>query len=409
MQASGHVFGDRITYTAGGYYFDNTNSVIGQVTTFGGQGQSFFPNGFLTSQNGGDYQLLDIAKALYGQAQILLVPHVHLVAGLRYSGETITGTYLNTVTATPPQVTGVNNGAPVFGTNLVTTPPPAFPQKAVGFTNLSPTFGLDYQATQDALLYAKASRGFRAGGFSVSPGYPGAFESFGPENAWTYEAGARAEFFGHRLRFNPTVFRTDWTGIQFNTFQAEPGGLAPITRNAGNAQISGVELETELEPVVGLVLNGSFSALEGHYDRISPGIDVQPGTPLEHAPKFKFDLGANYTAELGDYGSAVGTLNFTWTAKQRSAVTIADAIEQPAYGLLNGQIEYTPAYQPGLGQWTIAAYGLNLTNQYYFIGGVNGGISYLRSGVVDSQGTFGTTEADLGRPREVGVRLRYRF
>ena len=409
VQATGHVLGDRITYTVGGYYYDNTNPSIGQNTTFGGQGQGLFPNGFLATENGGDYQLHDVAKALYGQTQILLVPHVHLIAGLRYSEETIDGSYLNTTVATPPLVVGFSNGAPILENHLVTTGQPAFPSKSLSFSNLSPTFGLDYQATSDILLYAKASRGFRAGGFSVSSSYPGAFQEFGPEEAWTYEAGARGEFFDHRLRLNPTIFRTDWTGIQFNTFEAISNGLVPITRNAGHAEISGFELESVVEPVPKLLLNGSFSWLYGRYDRIGQGVDVFPGTPLEHSPKFKFDIGASYSADFGKYGGLVGNIDYNWTAKQSSAVTIGDAIEEPAFGLLNAQLECTPAYQPPYGRWSIAAYGLNLTNKYYYIGGVNGGISYISPGVINSTGTFGTTEADLGRPREVGVRLRYRF
>jgi iron complex outermembrane receptor protein len=144
-------------------------------------------------------------------------------------------------------------------------------------------------------------------------------------------------------------------------------------------------LATFPNPATGMVLPGSTVIL--------PNITLNQ--PLQRAPKAKFFIGARYAQPLAGDAKLVASLNYAWTDTQNSAVTIADAVQLPAYGLLNARLEYDP---PG-GRWSIAAFGTNLTNAYYLVGGVD-----FAKGA-----TVGETELDPGRPREYGVELRARF
>ncbi len=47
------------------------------------------------------------------------------------------------------------------------------------------------------------------------------------------------------MRVNPTVFYTKWKDIQFNRLEPGIGTVATLTQNAGSADISGLELETQ--------------------------------------------------------------------------------------------------------------------------------------------------------------------
>ncbi len=113
---------------------------------------------------------------------------------------------------------------------------------SASFSNTSPYVGLQFQATPDIMVYAKASKGFRAGGDQFVNSVSG-WVPYDQETAWTYEIGSRMEFLDKRLRINPTVFYTDWKNIQFNAL--DPIG-EPYTRNAGDAVIKGAELEVQL-------------------------------------------------------------------------------------------------------------------------------------------------------------------
>jgi iron complex outermembrane receptor protein len=374
-------------WTVGAYFYDSKETENPGQAIVLGFGPAVFAFGNPATNS--------TSEAVYGQATYDLTDRLSATAGLRYSHEKSTSFLL---------------GAPA--------PAPST------FSNTSPHLGLNFKVDEDVMLYAKASEGFRAGGVTPNAALPGGALAFAQETAWTYEAGARMEFLDHRLRINPTVFFTDWKNIQFNVLIPTPTTVVAATNNAGDAHIKGFELESQFAATDRLLLTGAMSLLDGHYARVGNLIrfvypfgflasfpnpatgQVLPGstlilpnlalnTPLQRAPKSKFSVGARYSYPLAGDSKLVGSLDYSWTAKQNSAVTIADAVVMPAYGLLNARLEYDA---PG-GRWSAAAFGTNLTNEYYLIGGVDFAGGY----------TVGTKELDVGRPREWGVELRARF
>ncbi len=387
LRLAGNSLSDRLHWTVGGYLYDsNERQDPGQATILG-----FGPPTLAFGNPASDV----LSSAAYGQATYDLTHQLSITAGLRYSQET--------------------NTSWLIGQTL---------PKSATFTNTSPHVGLNLQVNDDVMLYVKASEGFRAGGITANAALPGGGLAFAPETAWTYEAGARMEFLDHRLRLNPTVFLTDWKDIQFNSLIPTATTVVAATQNAGDARIKGFELEGQFAVTDRLTLTGSMSLLDGHYTRVSdltyatypfgflatfpnPATGmVLPGStvilpnitlkqPLQRAPRAKVFIGGNYTQPLAGGSKLVASLNYAWTDTQNSAVTISDAVQLPAYGLLNARLEYDP---PG-SRWSIAAFGTNLTNAYYLVGGVD-----FAKGA-----TVGETELDPGRPREYGVELRARF
>ncbi|HXQ13514.1 MAG TPA: TonB-dependent receptor [Caulobacteraceae bacterium] len=387
LRLTGASFSDRLHWTVGGYYYDS------QERQNPGEGivLGFAPTSFPYGNPATDIT----SRAVYGQATYDLTEKLSLTAGLRYSNETNAGWL-------------IGQTLPVSAT----------------FANTAPHLGANLQVTPDVMLYVKASEGFRAGGITANAALPGGGLPYSPETAWTYEAGARMEFLDHRLRLNPTVFLTDWKDIQFNSLIPTATTVVAATQNAGDARIKGFELESQFAVTDRLTLTGSMSLLDGHYTRVgnltyatypfgflatfpNPATGmVLPGStvilpnitlnqPLQRAPKVKFAIGGNYTQPLAGDAKLVASLDYAWTDSQNSAVTISDAIQMPSYGLLNARLEYVARG----GRWSIAAFGTNLTNQFYLIGGVDFAKGY----------TAGTTELDPGRPREYGVELRAKF
>jgi iron complex outermembrane recepter protein len=371
---------DRLRWTAGGYYYHSTEGQNPGTAITLGFAPPFYPYGATS--------IAVTSYAFYGQASYDITDRLSATAGLRYSHE-----------QNKAQLIG---SAPVLAT----------------FTDTSPYAGLNYQLDPDIMFYVKASKGFRAGGTTPNAALPGGGLAFEPETAWTYEGGARMEFLDHRLRVNPTIFLTDWKNIQFNVLIPTPQAPVAATNNVGDAQIKGFELESDFAATDRLTLNGTLSLLDGHYTRVSdltytiypygyfaclaglPGAcvnlpNVTLHTALQRAPRAKFSLGGQYVYPLANGSNLTATLNYTWTDKQQSAVTIADQVELPAYGVLNARLQYD---LPG-NKWSIAVFATNLTDQFYLVGGVDFAKGY----------TAGNTELDVARPREVGVELRTLF
>jgi iron complex outermembrane receptor protein len=286
------------------------------------------------------------------------------------------------------------------------------------FNNTSPHVGLNYQVTDAAMLYVKASKGFRAGGVTANGALPGGGLAFDPETAWTYEAGARLEFFDRRLRINPTVFQTDWKEIQFNVLIPTASSPVAATSNAGDARIKGFELESQFAATNRLTLVGTVSLLDGYYTTVPnlmatiyplgfpaflggvPGSiafvpNISLGTPLQRAPKSKFSGGVHYAYPFASGSKLVTNVDYAWTAKQRSSVTIVDAVNMPSYGVLNARLQYEAARDA----WSVALFGTNLTDKHYLVGGVDFAGGY----------TVGVRELDPARPREFGVELKVNF
>jgi iron complex outermembrane recepter protein len=383
LQLIGSALEDKLHYTLGGYYYDESNTVDNQFLKFG-------TSALVLAPTAGDFRTNTLSKALYGQLTFDVSDQLSVTGGLRYSRDTVEALFLNRQAPNPADPA-----------NPIESPAVFVPVKTQ-ISDWSPHIGVNFQIDDNKLVYAKASKGFRPGGFNINAALPstpeisgGGYRSFGAETAWTYEAGTRLQFLDRRIRVNPTVFYTDWKNIQFNRaiLLGNPATLNTVTDNAGDGRIWGVELEWQAGVTKALELHGSFSYLNAKYKSILSGVGVTLGSEFQHTPAIKYSLGARYTVPMANDDRLILSADWAWTDEQRSAVSNSDFITQPAYGLLNGRIEYRMLDN----KLSLSVYGTNLLDKYHLIGGVNG------------FSTFGAVENDLGRPREFGISARFNF
>ncbi|MGH8262203.1 MAG: TonB-dependent receptor, partial [Steroidobacteraceae bacterium] len=155
----------------------------------------------------------------------------------------------------------------------------------------TPTFGVQYHFTDDAMLYASYSKGFKAGGWTTRlslPIFSISDAQFGPEFNKAIEVGLKSEWLDHHLLANFALFHSKYTGIQLN-FQEGP---SPVLRNAGDATLKGAELELQAVFTGGFSLNLAAAYIDAKYDRIDPLVTVaDPGfttdNKLPKTPKYK--------------------------------------------------------------------------------------------------------------------------
>jgi iron complex outermembrane receptor protein len=179
------------------------------------------------------------------------------------------------------------------------------------------------------IVYAKFARGYKAGNIELRA--DGTINMVEPEVILSIEAATKNRFFDNRLHLNLTGFYYDYSDLQVPLIQ----GLEVVTKNAAQADIWGLELETVAKPIGELYVNFSVSYLHAEFgkfcsnDAAQPRDQSDPGCPPptnpidgqidlsgnrpEDTPSWKITLLTNYKFDLEKYGTITPILKFTFT------------------------------------------------------------------------------------------------
>lgn len=262
-----------------------------------------------------------------------------------------------------------------------------------------------YHVTDNINVYARVARGFRAGAFNptiTTVGVPTpVIAQTNPEVLFSYEAGAKTEWFDNRLIFNLSAFHYTLKNIQLNVQQANPTGIANATtstiQNAASGWDEGLEFEIETTPIENLHISSGISFIDTRYKNFftyqgSALVDAS-GNQFYRTPKFTGTIDVSYTVPLASYGDIV--LDTDWSYRSHiyhNAVVQNDPVQEtPGYALGNARISYvTPN-----GKFEFSLYSNNILNQ-----------SWKILAQVPNNGAYPVA---MGQPRTSGISLQARF
>ncbi|HTX49073.1 MAG TPA: TonB-dependent receptor [Caulobacteraceae bacterium] len=340
----------------------------------------------------------------FAQATYKITDALRMTGGFRWTNDTIGvvqsfhSNLLYTLTqlyGLPPSAVGLCN------------------QVAAGKTWNAPTgtVGLDYDAGPDVLTYAKASWGYKSGGFNSGA----CATSFDPEHLTDYEGGVKAVFAGGQILTNAALYYYDYSNIQFETYVDDSASIL----NAGSATALGLELEYIVQPrgLPGFEVDGSVSYEDSQYGAgcfQDPALLLEPAptagqkvcaNPLEQikgneligAPKWKSNVGVQYTTSAGR-GSLMLRGEASWTDTiyydifDGKAPDEADTT-QPPYWIVNARLVWTSAN----GRYVAELFGRNLTNSLY---------AYFRT-AANTPVALDTVAGQFAPPRTFGVKFTY--
>jgi len=361
LRLSGSAFDDRLDWQVGGFYSNESGQDIDNV------------GGFQTTAAKNE------GWSLFTQNSFAITDRLKITLGLRYTDES----------------REVRDISPV---------PAGILQNNASFDAFSWLASVDYKPTDETLLYVSVSRGFRSGAIDQDV----LTTIVNPEFVLNYEAGLKADLFDNRLRFNSSVFYSDYTNIQRTSFDPNsigPGGVPKtILRNAAEATIWGFEGELQTNPVDGLTLGASVGYTNAQFDSF-PDFD-SAGNPIDRTdeplggPKWQLSLSGRYEQEISE-GTKLGVqANYFYIGKAVIAAPAVAAILDPgegsipSFGLLNGQIDLDLEAYGGL---NIAIFGTNILDKEYYTGGLSLG---LFGGIVNRF---------VGEPRQWGIRVTKSF
>jgi iron complex outermembrane receptor protein len=256
------------------------------------------------------------------------------------------------------------------------------------WSEFTPKASLDWRASDDALLYVSAARGFKGGGWQGKPATEAAaLFPYDPEIAWTYEVGAKTRWADGRVLANLAVFHTSFDDLQVE--QLDDSGLSLIIDNAASARIDGIELELQLRPIPSLQLWLSGSYLDSEYrDFIDSAGNDLSGNRLARTPEFRFTGGADYTMPINSDLSVDARVEYQW--QDGMPWLVENTVFEDSYGLLDARV----ALQAREAQWEVALFGKNLTNELYRL---------------DAIPFLGDVFSRFGAPRSYGVQFTKSF
>jgi iron complex outermembrane receptor protein len=165
------------------------------------------------------------------------------------------------------------------------------------FTSFNPRFNAKYEFSADSMVYFNAAKGFRSGGFNITSAGGGVIDvppTYDPETLWSYEVGAKQQWFDRRLIFEGALYYTDWKDVQSGQFA--PGSTLTITTNGGTVQGWGVDLSLLARPAAGLTLAATYGW--NNLEFKSDSRDKNPGDPVDFAVRESWSASIDYRRPL---------------------------------------------------------------------------------------------------------------
>lgn len=243
--------------------------------------------------------------------------------------------------------------------------------------NISPKLSLQYNIDKNSMTYITVAKGYRSGGFNPYANTSNR-ESYDEENLISYELGYKAMFLENKIKFNANVYYMSISDMQVQEMPT-PGTVYMV--NAASATSKGLEVEIEalLNNEITLFASGGLNDVT--FDDFSDISGDYSGNTNPYAPKYNFNIGAQYRHGKGYYTRV--DLN----GYGKTYFDSANEYSQKAYELVNAKIGYET------NDYSIYLYADNLfdkehhaTNAYF-----NGTTTIYREG------------------REIGLKMTYRF
>jgi iron complex outermembrane recepter protein len=164
-----------------------------------------------------------------------------------------------------------------------------------------PKFNLTYRFDERRLVYATYSEGYRPGGINRN----GTVGPYDPDYLTNYELGWKTSWAGNRLRLNGAIFHEEWDDIQYSFLPPSGSGLTVI-KNAGSAEIDGIEIDLTWAAMENFIVSGGFSWLDAKLSEdYVPDPEGPPtafkGDRLPVTPEFKANLVGRYSFPVGSF------------------------------------------------------------------------------------------------------------
>lgn len=292
--------------------------------------------------------------SVFGMGTYHFTENLRLVASARYTWNSKDGTFVQVV----------DYGVPLSG--------PKSLAGSISEENFDPSLTVQFDLTEDVMLYASYGAGSKAGGFVAQRGATPTTFTFNPETSENYELGMKSTLLDGSLVLNLALYQTKFDDLQVSFYDPSIPGF--ITGNAAAATSQGVEGMLAWQATDELSFISSVAYLDASYDDF-PGaacpVTAPPGClpATNNLAGFVLPGASKWTGNIrGIYEVGLPNgLNFglTGVAYFRSGYYIASDYSR-TYGWQEGWWKFDARAEitSDDGRWGIALIGKNLTDEH---------------------------------------------
>ena len=365
--------GDQLDYIAGVFYFNEDNKTdLAQIFNLGAIGIAL-PTGLALYQYDRTMDNGVESWAVYAQVDWHFTEQLTFTAGFRYTDEekdfgiTDNGN---------PRAGAVFNSRDIEALGI-----PLEQNESI----VTPRFALEFEATDNFMIYGAATRGFKSGGWNARGTAAATLTPFSPEKIWNYEGGIRSEWFDNKLRVNLTGFYSDITDFQLPSAYVNPtnGSITFITQNFADLEVYGFEAELLAKPVENLTLFANIGIMESEYKNLDPSIVAQRQNCLSNgaqcaqgivnphgniappvrAPEHQLSIGGWYEIPITDTINIVPRINVIDYGEHNISASGQDNALLDGYTIINGGVSIEHTTQ----DWTLTASCQNCTDKDQYV------------------------------------------
>ena len=263
--------------------------------------------------------------------------------------------------------------------------------------DVSATFALD----EDVNLYGRVATGFRGSSIQSAGAFNGKSVA-GPETSTSAEFGVKADLFDRRARLSAGLFYYEVEDQQLTAV----GGAANANILLNAEKSTGRGFEADLQAWLGesvlVTLGSGYNDTEIDDPDLAVAVCAActvtdprvgalaaiDGNPLPQAPKWTHNLTARWGVPMGSGEFFVFT---DWVYRSEVNFFLYESIEFTGKSLLEGGLRV--GYLWSDGDYELAAYGRNITDQERIVGGID----------------FNNLTGFINEPRTLGVEFTARF
>ena len=443
--------GETIDWIAGAYYQRNELDISRRLETIDFLQSGPLSTSALYAPDPGVPSVFDQegeSWAMFGQGTWNVTNALRLTLGLRYNEET-----KDLDKSTNSEGLQVRAGS---NPNLLVYSDPAnfysiADLRQHSFTDLSRdedkvtySTNIQWDVSDDTMLYASVSTGFKGGGFDESyssagyeirlvhpitnepiggsvPGNDPSILEVEDEEVLAYELGAKMSLLEGAAELNFAVFRMEYDNLQVSSLVGDVFRVG----NAAEALSQGLELDGRILLAEGLTIGGAMAYLDASYEDFTgatcttpqsmdptnnpgcltedgsniteprqPGGQDLSGETLVFSPEWSASLFAQYVVPLGSNMELINSLDINYSDEFFTALDLDPNTPHDATTIINARIALASIDDT----WSFALIGKNLTDEKTYL---------WRDDlpVTNSNSYYAVPE----RPRTIALQARYQF
>ena len=329
--------------------------------------------------------------SVFGQATWRFTDTFRATVGLRWGTEDKDATRVMKVTDYV--------GDPLTGASAVVVPvlyqnvfgivrqslPSGSAKGSISEDGFQPLVNVQWDVSDDWMLYASFTQGEKAGGFdarsnappadalpAIPPARPIGTWNYKPEKADSYEVGFKSTLLDGRATWNTSIYYTDYKDLQTSVFD---GRVGFNVTNAGQATTQGFEMDGRVAIMDNLTLTGSLGYIDFEWNQYIGQCYTQAPASLRVAgqpgncnykgfgnvvtPEWTGVFGIEHYTPLGETLQLNTNLNVQFSSSYLTNPTFDPTNEQGSYGIMNLRVGLGSAS----GKWELAFLGQNLTDE----------------------------------------------